>query len=71
MAEQTSVIKKLKDANGNIVYPQSLTKAIYDESGNRLDAVLKELSESSHQQTISSSTQPENQSSGDVWIKEL
>ncbi len=33
-------IKTLKDILGNIIYPKTLTKAIYDENNNRLDNTL-------------------------------
>lgn len=37
------LIKQLKDKLGNLIYPQTLTKAVYDESGNRLDNTLATL----------------------------
>lgn len=33
-------IKKLKDENGNVIIPETLTKATFDEKGNRLDNIL-------------------------------
>ena len=42
MADITSVIDNLKDKSGTIVYPRTLTKATYDDSGNRLDNILSE-----------------------------
>lgn len=35
-------IKNIIDKNGDIVYPQTKVKAIFDDNGNRLDNILKE-----------------------------
>lgn len=36
------LIKKIKNKLGTIIYPETLTKAIYDEDGNRLDNILSQ-----------------------------
>lgn len=33
-------IKNIIDKNGDIVYPRTKVKAIFDENGNRLDNIL-------------------------------
>lgn len=42
MAETTSVIDNLKDKSGNILYPRTLVKAVYDDDGTRLDSLLNQ-----------------------------
>ena len=36
------LIKKIKNKLGQIIYPETLTKAVYDENGNRLDNILSQ-----------------------------
>ena len=36
----SAYVKTLKDLNDDTIYPQTHTKAIYDEEGNRLDVTL-------------------------------
>lgn len=42
MANTTSVIDNLKDKNGNLLYPRTLVKAVYDDDGTRLDSLLNQ-----------------------------
>lgn len=37
-----AIIKRLKDTLGNIIYPQTVTKAVYDENNNALDDLLND-----------------------------
>ena len=36
----SSIIKTLKDKLSNTIYPQTLTRAVYDDNNNRLDQIL-------------------------------
>ena len=38
-----AIIRTLKSFLGRKVYPKTVTKAVYDEKGNRLDVVVSEL----------------------------
>lgn len=42
MANTTSVIDNLKDKNGNLLYPRTLVKAVFDDDGTRLDSLLNQ-----------------------------
>ena len=38
-----AVIRTLRSFLGKSIYPKTVTKAIYDEKGNRLDIIVSEL----------------------------
>lgn len=61
------VIDTLKNKLGVIIYPKTVTSAVYDkETGERLDNMLVSSSGSS---VVLSSTQPSNQRAGDLWYQ--
>lgn len=57
-------IKSLVDSDGNTIYPQSKTNAIYDENNKNLQNILDDM-----KVIVISSTQPINLNNDDLWYK--
>lgn len=73
----TALIAALKDGNGNFIYPQTKTEAVYDENGKNVKTyleeemqyILQQQQNSLNKKIIVSATQPENQNTGDFWYE--